>query len=99
MKVSAVIINHNGAEFLGKCVDSILAQSLKPVEIMIIDSFSTDSSAEILAKYISLKVKKLDKNIGFAAAANMGIRESPGDYLLIMNSDTCLKADFLENLC
>ena len=99
MKVSAVIINHNGAEFLAKCIDSVLAQLLKPVEIMIIDSFSTDSSVEILAKYGSLKVKKLDKNIGFAAAANMGIWETTGDFLLIMNSDTCLRVDFLEKLC
>ncbi|MFH1074356.1 MAG: glycosyltransferase family 2 protein [Candidatus Firestonebacteria bacterium] len=98
MKVSAVIINHNGSEFLEKCVNSVLGQSLKPVEVMIIDSCSTDSSGDIIAKYGGLKVKILNNNIGFAAAANMGIRETSGDYVLILNSDTCLKDDFLLKL-
>ncbi|OGF47927.1 MAG: hypothetical protein A2536_00105 [Candidatus Firestonebacteria bacterium RIFOXYD2_FULL_39_29] len=99
MKVTAVIINHNGAEFLEKCVNSVTAQVLKTFEIIIIDSFSSDDSAEILAKYGEFNIKKLSKNIGFAAAANIGIRESSGDHVLIMNSDTCLKNDFLEKLC
>ena len=62
MKVTAVIINHNGAEFLEKCVNSVTAQVLKTFEIIIIDSFSSDDSAEILAKYGEFNIKKLSKN-------------------------------------
>ena len=98
MKISAVIINHNGAEFLENCVNSVVEQALKPFEIMIIDSCSTDASGNLLKKFSNLKVIITEQNIGFAAAANMGICESSGDHILIMNSDTCLKKDFLSKL-
>jgi len=98
MKISAVIINHNGEKFLENCINSVLAQQLKPLEVLVIDSCSTDASGSILKKYADLKVVLLKNNIGFGAAANIGIRKSFGDYILILNSDTRLQADFLLKL-
>ena len=98
MKVSAVIVNYNGALFLEKCINAVLEQSLRPAEVLLIDSCSTDTSLETAAKYPQCKLINMKTNIGFAAAANKGIKETSGDYVLLLNSDTCLKTDFLEKI-
>ncbi|MCX5777341.1 MAG: glycosyltransferase family 2 protein [Candidatus Firestonebacteria bacterium] len=96
MKIAVVIVNYNGKEFLEGCVTSVLEQSLKPSDILVIDAASKDSSKELLKKINKdVKVKFLTSNIGFAGAANIGIRETEGEYVLLLNSDTCLAAEFI----
>jgi len=96
---SAVIINYNCKEFLPKCIDSVINQEYKLYEIIVIDNFSSDGSIEFIKeKYQNLKIYIMDENIGFCKAANIGIRNSKGDYILLLNSDVILDKNFTKEL-
>jgi len=103
MKVSAVIVNYNGEKFLAGCVASVFKQAKRPLEVTVIDPGSTDGSRALLKtlgeSFKELQVVLLNENVGFAAAANIGIRRMQGEALLLLNSDTRLRPDFLEKLC
>lgn len=71
-------------------------------EIILVDNESTDDSIEtfehIKSKYPNLKLIKNEENLGFAEGNNVGIRNSDGDYILLLNNDTIVKKDFLSRL-
>ena len=79
--VSVIIITRNHSEYLSKCLESVLSQSYKNFEIIIIDHNSLDNTAEIIQSYKSKKLKyflyKEKENI--AAVRNFGIKKSQGD--------------------
>jgi len=86
-KVSVVIPNFNGAEFIDKAIFSALNQTHKPHEIIVIDDGSTDNSLEILSKYQS-KIKVFSTfNFGASAARNLGIISSTGNIIALLDSD------------
>ena len=99
-KISIIIINHNGIEFLPACIDSItrlstleeLAEKFE-FDIILVDNDSTDGSLDFLDSIVKnqkknvSRVVKTGKNIGFASAANLGGKNSTGDYLLFFNPD------------
>ena len=99
MKVTAAIINYNGAPFLNNCLNSLLAQTRLPEEIVVVDNDSTDDSLTILNNYASkIRLIKTGRNLGFAGGANRAIRSSRFPYLLLMNPDVVVTPDFIENL-
>lgn len=102
IKISIIIPVYNSENFLRKCLDSICNQTLKDVEIICIDDFSTDNSVSILEEYSSmynnLKVIKLLENQGAANARNIGIEIAKGEYLGFIDSDDWIDLDFYENL-
>ena len=99
MRVSVVIPNYNGEKYLEKCLDSLMEQSLKPDEIIIVDNDSKDKSIDIINKYKNkIKLIVLDKNYGFSVAVNRGIRESNSEYVALLNNDTELDKNWLEEL-
>ena len=99
MRVSVVIPNYNGEKYLEKCLDSLMEQSLKPDEIIIVDNDSKDKSIDIINKYKNkIKLIVLDKNYGFSVAVNRGIRESNSEYVALLNNDTELDKNWLKEL-
>ncbi len=97
--VSVVITNYNGELFLSECVDSLLEQSFKSVEIILVDTASTDGSAELARKkYPDIRLICLDENLGFSAAVNAGVQASRGEYIIILNSDTRVELEFVAEL-
>ena len=99
MRVSIVIPNYNGEKYLEKCLDSLMEQSLKPDEIIIVDNDSKDKSIDIINKYKNkIKLVVLDKNYGFSVAVNRGIRESNSEYVALLNNDTELDKNWLKEL-
>ncbi len=96
---SAVIINFNCARLLEACIKSVVEQTVKPLEIIIVDSASTDESAVILKEHFSgLKLVLLPENRGFTAAANAGLAVCAGEYILLLNSDVILDRLNVENI-
>lgn len=101
LSVSVVIVNHNAGLLLAKCIRALLDQ-IK--QIIIIDNASTDTSlVEIEQQFSSdeklqLTIKRLDRNIGFAAACNIGIRETITPFILFLNPDCILPANAIERL-
>jgi GT2 family glycosyltransferase len=88
--LSIIIINYKTPRLLSDCLDSVYKQTtIIPFEIIVVDNASEDNSKEIiLAKFPSVKWLQLDYNAGFARANNAGIKNAAGDIVLLLNSDT-----------
>ncbi|MEJ8553409.1 glycosyltransferase family 2 protein [Tepidibacter sp. Z1-5] len=99
MKVSVIIPNYNGKKYLKDCLDSLYKQSFNEFEVIIIDNNSSDGSIEYLRNnYVDIIIQELDKNHGFSKAVNEGIKAAKGEYVALLNNDTEVEKDWLENL-
>lgn len=88
-KASIIIPNWNGKELISICLKSLKGQTFKNFEVIIVDNGSIDGSVEFIeGKYPEFFLIKLDKNIGFSPAVNLGIRSSKGEYIFLLNNDT-----------
>ncbi|MFH0936996.1 MAG: glycosyltransferase family 2 protein [Candidatus Daviesbacteria bacterium] len=97
--VSVVIPNWNGLEHLKDCLPSIKTQTQKSLEVIIIDNGSTDKSVDYIKQYFpDFRIIELKKNLGFAAAVNLGVKKSLGKYIVLLNNDTKLDKNCLKNL-
>ena len=97
--ISIIIPNFNGKEHLKTCFDSIKNQTYKNYEIIFTDNNSTDESVKFTEdNYPEINLIKLDHNTGFARAVNEGIKNSKGEYVLLLNNDTECDKFFLEEM-
>lgn len=100
-KVSVIIPVYNVEDYLEECLESIVNQSLKEIEIICINDGSTDNSLEILNRYASnydnVKVFS-QENKGPGASRNKGIDLAEGEYIYFMDSDDILELNALEEL-
>ena len=101
-KVSVVIPVYNVEEYLRRCVDSVLAQTLSDLEIILVDDGSPDHSPAICDEYAQAdaRIRVIHKtNGGLASARNAGMRIAQGEYLFFLDSDDWLEPDGLAKLC
>jgi len=97
--VSVIVVNHNGQNFLSDLFLSVLSQTHKYLEIIMVDNNSSDKSVELVQKkFPIIKIIKNTENSGYAGGNNLGFRESRGEYILILNNDTILKDNLIEKL-
>lgn len=96
--ISIVIVNWNTRDLLEQCLSSILTFSpAEPIEIIVVDNASSDQSAEMVEqRFPSLKLIRTERNLGYAAGNNLGIRASSGDLVLTLNPDTRFFDDSLS---
>ena len=102
VKVSVVIPVYNVEEYLRRCVDSVLAQTLSDLEIILVDDGSPDQSPAICDEYAQAdaRIRVIHKtNGGLASARNAGMRIAQGEYLFFLDSDDWLEPDGLAKLC
>lgn len=100
-KVSIVIPVYNVEMYLKECLDSVVKQTLKDIEIICVNDGSTDSSPEILEKYAAKdkRVKVISKpNSGYGHTMNVGIDAAIGEYIGIVEPDDYIKEDMYETL-
>lgn len=102
-KISVVMSVYNGEKYLNKSMDSILNQTFKDFEFIIIDDCSTDKSYQILERYRNsdtrIKLIRKNKNIGvkgFIKNLNLGIKEARGQYIARMDQDDIAELNRLE---
>lgn len=96
--VSIIIPVYNSESFLKETIDSVLASTYKPIEIIIIDDGSTDGSATIAQSYADAYSHVhfyQQENKGVAAARNNGIDKSHGEYILPVDSDDLISPDYI----
>lgn len=88
-RVTVVIPNWNGREFLGPCLNSLRAQSLTDFEVVVVDNGSTDGSVAFVEEnFPEARVLPQGENRGFSAAVNAGIESSGAEYVALLNNDT-----------
>lgn len=100
IKVSVIVPIYNAEKYLVQCLDSIVNQTLKDIEIILIDDGSTDGSAEICKMYLSdSRVSYYHKeNEGLAAARDDGMMRANGEYIGFVDSDDWIKPDMYEKM-
>lgn len=94
--VSVVIPCHNSGPYLSRTIGSALSQTIKPLEIIVVDDGSTDQSHRILESYQNLIVVIRQKNLGVSWARNRGIKEAKGDWIAFLDSDDIWDKRHLE---
>lgn len=101
MLVSVIIPVYNVEKYLRKCLDSVINQTYKELEIILVDDGSTDSSGKICDEYAQKdnRIKVIHKsNGGLSDARNVGIEKSNGEYICFIDSDDYIELDMFENL-
>jgi glycosyltransferase involved in cell wall biosynthesis len=94
--VSVIIPTFNRAGVVTRAIDSVLGQTYRPVEVVIVDDGSTDETPEVLKNYGNAIVSVVQDNAGPSAARNRGLRESRGDLIAFLDSDDLWLATKLE---
>lgn len=100
-KVSVVVAVYNSERYLRECLNSIVNQTYKNLEIICVNDGSTDSSLQILDEYASSDDRfrifsKANEGLGGAAARNMGLENATGRYVVVLDSDDFFELDMLE---
>jgi len=100
MKISVVIPCYKQAEYLQTAIDSVLAQTYKNIEIIVVNDGSPDDTVGVVEKYKDQYGIKLinQSNKGLASARNAGIMNMTGDYFFPLDADDALASDCLENI-
>jgi glycosyltransferase involved in cell wall biosynthesis len=96
MKISVVIPVYNGEKYIAQCLENVLCQTYKDLEVIVINDGSTDRTAEIAATY---PVKLINQeNRGLSLARNRGAEEVTGDYIHFMDVDDFINRDYYKNM-
>ena len=97
--ISIIVPIYNAEKYLNKCIDSIINQSKKELEIILINDGSTDNSENIIKKYDDKRIKYFkNKNQGIGKTRNFGIKKATGKYIMFLDSDDYLDKDACKYL-
>jgi len=97
--VSVIVLNYNAGKLLLNCIESVKKSTYKHLEIIVVDNISTDKSQETCKeKYPDIKLIQNNENFGYCEGNNIGIREAKGDYIIILNPDTIVESNWIEEL-
>jgi glycosyltransferase involved in cell wall biosynthesis/GT2 family glycosyltransferase len=96
--VSVLLAVHNDARFVSEAVSSVLGQTVRDLEVVVIDDASTDATAEILGRFDDsrLIVVQVSDRAGLAASLNLGLERASGRYVARLDSDDVARPDRLE---
>jgi GT2 family glycosyltransferase len=98
--IAVIVVNWNSGAYLGKCLQSLKTQTLKPIRIIVVDNASTDDSLEgVEEKFQDCEFIKLESNTGFAFANNFAVNKADNcDWIAFLNPDAFASPDWLEKL-
>lgn len=97
--VTVIIPTYNSSKFIEKAIESVINQTYKDIEIIVVDDCSTDDTCQILQKYEQLPNFKLivnESNTGVGIARKIGINNAKGEYITFLDSDDYLLNDFID---
>ena len=100
-KITVIVPVYNVESYLRKCLDSIIAQTYKNIEIIVVNDGSTDASAEICKEFVEIDHRIIyieQENAGLSAARNTGLENMSGDYVTFVDSDDWIEQDYVETL-
>jgi GT2 family glycosyltransferase len=99
-KVTVVIVNWNGVNFIGRCLSALLVQTVAAHEIIVVDNASSDASGDVVRRFSSVRLLAQDENLGFARGNNLGIRAAAAEseWIALLNPDAFPEPGWLEAL-
>lgn len=99
--ISIIVTLYNAATTLDRCLESILTQSLREIEVLCVNDGSTDGSQAILEQWSRrdsrVRIRQLEENMGILPATNLALRESTGEYIMFVDADDRLLPGACEN--
>lgn len=96
-EITVIIPNYNGIKFLPACIEALQKQTVRDFDILVVDNGSSDGSREWLSAN-QIPTLFLKENVGFAGGVNAGIHAANTEYLILLNNDTEVFADYVEKL-
>ena len=97
--ISIIILNYNAGNLLDNCISSIFDSNYKDFEIIVVDNMSSDNShIECKKKYENIILIENEKNLGYCEGNNVGLRKAKGEFIVILNPDTTVSPDWLNEL-
>lgn len=101
IKVSVIVPIYNSEKYIRPCLESLIKQTLKPIEIILVNDGSTDRSIDhifdLIEKYNFIRLIEIE-NSGAAEARNKGLALARGNYISFVDSDDFVHSTFLEKL-
>ncbi|MDU4936124.1 MAG: glycosyltransferase family A protein, partial [Peptostreptococcaceae bacterium] len=101
MKVSIIIAAYNIEDYINRCLNSIVNQSFKDIEIIVVNDGSTDNTINIINNFAKndVRIKVIDKkNGGLIEARKSGLARASGEYILFLDGDDWLHIEAIEKL-
>ncbi len=97
--ISVIVVNWNGQAFLQECLEALVGQTYDKFEIIFVDNGSTDASVDFVSQnFPQIAILALSENYGFAGGNIKGLEVSNGEYIALLNNDTCVDQKWLDNL-
>jgi GT2 family glycosyltransferase len=99
-QVTVVLLNWNGRDFLAPCIEAVLSQTYSPIELIVVDNGSSDGSIEFIRKKYGEQLTIIENgvNLGFSRAMNIGMAAAAGKYIMPLNFDIIMNADFISRM-
>ena len=99
-KISIIVPVYNSEVYLKECIDSILNQTFKDIEVIFINDGSTDNSVQVIKENMTKNnfIIIEQENRGLGAARNVGLKKSTGEYILFLDSDDYLDKYACEHM-
>lgn len=86
--ISVVVLTYNSEKHIGKCLQSLLSETEGITEVIVVDNHSQDRTVEIVKKHKNIRLISNKANLGFSKGVNIGIKQTKGGKILILNPDT-----------
>ncbi len=97
--ISIIVPIYNSEKYLNKCIDSLINQTEKNIEIILVNDGSTDNSEEIIKEYKDKRIKYYkNKNQGIGKTRNFGIEQATGSYIMFVDSDDYIEKNACEKM-
>ena len=98
--VSVIILNYNAGDLLLNCINSLKKSTYGNLEIIVVDNISSDNSQEkCKEKFPEIKLIQNKENLGYCGGNNVGIKEAKGKFIVILNPDTIVEENAIQNMC
>ena len=99
-KISIIMSAYNSGAYIDKAIRSVLSQSYKDFELIIVNDKSTDNTLEVINSFNDDRIKLINNkiNLGAGWSRDIGLKNSTGDYICFVDSDDFIESDFLEAL-
>jgi GT2 family glycosyltransferase len=96
---SIIVLNYNAGELLLNCIDSLKKSTYRNIEILVVDNISSDDShTKCKKQFPDIRLIQNRKNLGYCGGNNVGIKEAKGEFIVILNPDTIVKENWLDEI-